>query len=83
MGTMGSTVLKPCKDKSAKCFARTNTGFCQILISCSKKCAFKKAEREYTHGKRYPYNPQSSYEREFRSPGNPDVGGVRKSGLVS
>lgn len=46
--------LRKCTDVSGPCFARLNGG-CRILTECpgNSLCAFRKADRQVTNGKRY------------------------------
>lgn len=51
-----------CKEQ---CFAKVGDG-CSILNETpqpGKKCSFRKADREWTDGKYYPYIPCDSYGR--------------------
>lgn len=45
-----------CKDKTGRCFARSD-GVCMILLECEHKCKFKKPLAAWTNGIKYPYNP--------------------------
>lgn len=55
-----------CKDTIGPCFARKD-GTCTILTGTDCPCSFKKADRTYTNGVHYPYNPASSVEHEVIS----------------
>jgi hypothetical protein len=50
--------LRKCTDVSGPCFARLNGG-CRILTECpgNSLCAFRKPDRQVTHGRRYKDRP--------------------------
>ena len=51
--------LCACKDTAGECFARTKMGGCRILVDPDKKCSYKKAVRQVTHGVYYPDRPRT------------------------